>query len=122
MSEKGKLNKYKARVEFRASQERIDEMLRQGLAMKDVWKAGIEGGWLSMALTTFYDYVRGQGSRRHGRKNAQKVTPASRPGGVGNQTVGVRDGRDKPDKGLPDKSSPFVHNPNFDLKDLGPGK
>jgi hypothetical protein len=112
MSTKAGLKKYMARVEYRAVQKEAEAMAVQGYCMKHIYDHLHGSGRVTMGLTTFCDYLKGEGERRHSRKKKGfKITPrpaaAVEPSGLA-----------RPDK----KESAFSHNPNVDLKELGPGK
>ena len=109
---KPKLNKYMARVEYRAVQKEAETMAEQGYCMKHIYDHFHDPGRITMGLTTFCDYLKGQGERRHSRK--KKVF---KPGPRSTPTTGPS-GPARPDK----RESAFSHNPNVDLKELGPGK
>ena len=112
MSTKPSLGKYMARVEYRAVQKEAKEMAGQGYCMKHIYDHFHGSGRITMGLTTFCDYLKGEGERRHSRKKKGfKITPRSAPS-------------DEPiSPARPAKNeSAFSHNPNVDLKELGPGK
>lgn len=66
----GKIDKrlYYARIQYRAVQRKVEAMLEQGYSLKLIFEELSESGSLSMSYTTFCDYVRGKGVRKHGRK------------------------------------------------------
>jgi hypothetical protein len=89
-----------ARIEFRAVQALVEQRLAEGYSIKLIFEELAEAGRLTMGYTSFCDYIRGGGVRRHGPdKNAQKKPPTSNRGASSGAA---------PKKLVPaDKSEPF---------------
>lgn len=89
-----------ARIEFRAVQALVEQKLAEGYSLKLIYEELAETGKLTMGYTSFCDYVRGKGARRHGKdKNVPKQTPGLNRGVASSGT---------PKKIVPaDKSEPF---------------
>lgn len=65
-----------ARIEFRAVQQEVEARLEQGYSLAAVYEELRKAGRLTMAYTTFCDYVRGGGRRAHGQP---KPSPKPHP-------------------------------------------
>lgn len=86
-----------ARIQYRAVQQKVESMVEQGYSLKLVFEELSEDGSVSMSYTTFCDYVRGKGVRKHGRKKT-----AGKPGSKTNSNQSAS----KPPSKI-DKSTPF---------------
>ena len=87
-------------------------MSEQGYCMKHMYDHLHGSGRITMGLTTFCDYLKGEGERRHSRKK-KVLKIGTRPAPAAGPTSPARTGKNE---------SAFTHNPNVDLKELGPGK
>jgi len=63
---------YYARMEYSTVQSEVEAMREHGYSVKTMYEILSKEGRLTMAYTTFCDYVRGGGTRRHGKKEAPK--------------------------------------------------
>ena len=62
-----------ARIEYRAVKSLVEQKLAEGYSIKLIYEELVGSGCVTMGYTSFCDYIRGQGERRHGpQKNAQK--------------------------------------------------
>jgi len=66
-----------ARIEYRSVQDQVEQKLAEGHNLKMIYDALSKDGRLTMAYATFCDYVRGGGTRLHGRKNEAPKRDAS---------------------------------------------
>lgn len=66
-----------ARIEYRAVQQEIEARLEQGYSLSIIYDELCKAGRLTMAYTTFCDYVRGGGVRVHGKKKEAPRPDAS---------------------------------------------
>lgn len=74
--EKNSKRRCYARIEYRAAQQEIEARLEQGYSLSIVYDELCKAGCLTMAYTTFCDYVRGGGRRVHGKpKGGPKPPP-----------------------------------------------
>ena len=119
MCSKPRLEKYMARVEYRAVKSEVDAQVAQGYSMKYIYSQLHDAGRITMGLTTFCDYIKGEGERQHSRKKKGVRLAAARSNSVP-QSNPIRS--DKPGPGPGSGGAGFSHNPNVDLKELGPGK
>ena len=95
---------YNARVEYRAVRKEVEEKIAEGYRAKQIHLALVKAGRLTISYTSFCDYLRGNGDRRHGGK--KNPPPAE-----------VRKSPPKPDS-TATKSSTFVHDRKVDLSEL----
>lgn len=65
------------RAQYRAVKALVDQKLAEGYSNKAIYEELFEAGRLSMSYTTFCDYVRGDGTRLHRRKNESRKRGAS---------------------------------------------
>jgi hypothetical protein len=66
-----------ARIEYRSVQPFVEQRLAEGYSIRLIFEELAETGRLTMGYTSFCDYIRGKGSRRHGAvKNAPPPFPA----------------------------------------------
>lgn len=87
-----------ARMQFRAIKTLVEQKIEQGYSIKLLFEELTEAGNISMAYTTFCDYIRGKGDRQHGKKKAGSKPGINRPS---NQAAS------KPAVKI-DKSTPFA--------------
>ena len=111
---RNKRARYDARVEYRAVQPEVEQMLDQGHSIKAVYEKMSKGGQVTVSYTTFCEYVRGSGRRpRKGErlgKNQKRPTIPQRqpPRPRSGPTAGRNDAAD----------SPFVFDKDIDLSEL----
>lgn len=105
---------YDARVEFLAVQEDVAKLLAEGHRIKAVFERLSQDGRLTVCYTTFCDYIRGGGRRlrRKDQKRSQPDFSAAQPPqptvNAPRRTVVAR----------PEKTEPFFHDKDVDIKDL----
>jgi len=87
-----KKGEYLGRVQYRLVKEEVEEMLTAGRRALPIYRDLVAAGKLNISYSTFCDYVRGNGERRHRKK---KKTQVSSPA------------KKEPAKGKYDKSAPF---------------
>ncbi len=58
---------YEARVEYRAVQGEVENKLAEGYSIRIVYEQLTVAGRLTIGYSSFCDYVRGKGERRHVR-------------------------------------------------------
>ncbi|MDL2259271.1 TraK family protein [Deltaproteobacteria bacterium OttesenSCG-928-K17] len=94
---------YQARVEYRAVQPEVEQKIAAGYSKILIYEELVAAGWLTISYSAFCDYVRGGGSRKHGRPKKvnwrQKTTATSSPTKI-------------------DKSTPFFIDRSKTLEDL----
>ena len=92
-----------ARVEYRAVQKEVEAKLEAGYSKTLIYEELTAAGKLTISYSAFCDYVRGGGSRKHGRSKKpawrQGATKASSPAKI-------------------DKSTPFFIDRSKTLEDL----
>ena len=106
--------RYDARVEYRAVQPEVEQMLDQGHSVIAIYEKLFQRGQVTISYTTFCEYVRGGGRRprkgeRLGKNHkppaiSQRQPPRSRIGPI----AGRND----------DANSPFVFDKDIDLSEL----
>ena len=109
-----KRTKYDARVEYRAIQAEVEQMLDQGHSVKAVFEEMSHGGRLTISYNTFCEYVRGGGRRP--RKGEIPTKNQKRPGLPQRQSSKPRSG---PSGARGDAADgPFVYDKNIDISEL----
>ncbi|UQZ90568.1 hypothetical protein C4J81_15680 [Deltaproteobacteria bacterium Smac51] len=63
-----KKGEYTGRVQYRAVQEEVEQMLATGRRALPIYKDLVAAGKLNISYSTFCDYVRGNGERKHAKK------------------------------------------------------
>jgi len=103
MTEERTSRPYQARVEYRAVQPEVEQKIAAGYSKVLIYEDLVSAGKLTISYSAFCDYVRGDGSRKHGRPKKpdwrQRATNTSSPTRA-------------------DKSTPFSIDHSKTLKDL----
>ncbi|UQZ88461.1 conjugal transfer protein TraK [Deltaproteobacteria bacterium Smac51] len=81
MSEASKKRLSFARIEYRAVKTFVEQRLEEGYSLKLIFEELTESGQVTMSYTAFCDYVRGCGSRVHGKKKAKSALKKMKPAG-----------------------------------------
>ena len=91
-----------ARIEYRTVQAMVEQKLAEGYSIKLIYEELTGAGLVTMGYTSFCDYIRGQGERRHGPKKAvSKQNQTQAPNKAASSPAASRK------SGSVDKSEPF---------------
>ena len=112
---RNKRARYDARVEYRAVQPEVEQMLDQGYSVMAIYEKVSQSGQVTSSYTTFCEYVRGGGRRlrkgeRQGKnqKRATALSQRQQPRPRGGPSAARSDAAD----------GPFVFDKDIDLAEL----
>ena len=91
-----------ARIEYRSVQATVEQKLAEGYSIKLIYEELTGAGLVTMGYTSFCDYIRGKGERRHStKKDVHKRSQTQVPNKPASPQAASRK------SGPVDKSEPF---------------